>query len=463
MERSLFCSIDNLQNLRVHGASDWRYRILKNGITTIQVSKKDVSDRIPSASLKDCGNLFDDVNGFLHANIQTKQEFLDLEEGLIIDPSLRSAYLLLSMCQAYGESRVIYAKELYLDNFINGAICNQGYSDDNLSEFEKKGVFVIDTHADKELKSLQRGWYEDPIPDVSKPYSWSHFLGRPLPTSNSVLITDRYLFKADERTNGSFVNCENQLASLLNQIIPEGFNDEYHITFLFEYDQLCDSNLISKYDKLCEQEDKIRKHKEAEIDGMAIHELDEKIKQYKHQREELKKQIKNNAVQHLQNICSAIYYVLNYKKVCFDFIAVRNPNKSYNQPAQRYPREEWKSLKRKWSRLHYHSHDRCIITNYYWIIATGELTISQEDLMTHVEYASRRQHIGLYTLFHGVNNPDQNEDYIPFYAINTYLSDLYEYMRSAPSFSYMCLRYSSEAGKLTEINYPLLKRNHLIA
>lgn len=176
----------------------------------------------------------------------------------------------------------------------------------------------------------------------------------------------------------------------------------------------------------------------------------------------MKGQINNSAVQYLQNICSAIYNNLKYKKVSLDFIAVKNPNKRYNQPARRYSREEWKSLKRKWSKLHYHSHDRCVITNYYWIIATGELTISQEDVMTHVEYASRRQHIGLYTLFHGVNNPDQNEDYIPFYAINSYLNDLYEFIRNAPSFSYMCLRYNSKDGKLTDINYPLLKRNHLI-
>jgi len=462
MERSLFCSIDNLQDLRAHGASDWRYRILKSGITSIQVSKKDVTDKIPTVSLKEYGNLFDDVNGFLHANIQTKQEFIDLEEGLAINPSIRSAHQIFAMCQAYGESRVTYANELHFDNFINGAICKRGVYD-NLSEFEKKGVFVIDTQADNELKSLQRGWYEDPIPDISKPYSWSHFLGRPLPTSNSAIITDRYLFKADERTNGSFVNREGQLAGLLNQIIPDDFDDEYHITYLFEYDQLCDPNLLRRFDKLCEQENKIRAQKESETDGRVLQELDERIKQTIHQREELKVQIKDSAVQYLQNICTAIYNDLKYKKVSLDFIAVRNPQKIYNQPTQRYSREEWKSLKRKWSKLHYHSHDRCVITNYYWIIATGELTVSQEDLKTHVEYASRRQHIGLYTLFHGVNNPDQNEDYIPFYAINSYLRDLYEFIQIAPSFSYMCLRYNSKDGKLIDINYPLLKRNHLIA
>ena len=121
----------------------------------------------------------------------------------------------------------------------------------------------------------------------------------------------------------------------------------------------------------------------------------------------------------------------------------------------------WELFNLRWRRLDFFTHDRLVITNYYWISATGALAVVNKDYKTD-QKLTRRQHIALYTLFHGVNNKDQKEEYLPYNAIERYIEDLYTHVELAPANTYCeCYRYNNSDNEVVNINYPLLKRNHL--
>ena len=121
----------------------------------------------------------------------------------------------------------------------------------------------------------------------------------------------------------------------------------------------------------------------------------------------------------------------------------------------------WDFFNSKWCELDYFTHDRLVITNYFWISATGALAVVKKDNKTK-EVSTRRQHIALYTLFHGVKNKDQKKEYLPYNAMERYLDDLYSLVHLAPENSYCeCFRYINSDDKVIDIQYPLLKHNHL--
>lgn len=481
MERSLHCSIHNL--FRIHeedvNGADWMSEIITNKLKLIYCNLTEVQAMFPQKFLINSSNILlddylDQVQQFLSIN-QTTLSFdeyykrdevgYDLENedcDLLQDDGIEAAELRLRRISEFcGSGKLTLVSSASFQSLINGAISSSSLSVETSDSFITRGIYVIDDNNDKNLRDLQRTWYDDPIPDSEKPYSWGEFIWRPIPTSNSVVITDRYLFQNSGKADGA-----KQVSDLLNCLIPRSFQGDYYVTILFEYDTMYKKNhlrVLKESNELWNKasstiSDAKKKIKDKEKADAIIKQQKQIIKQIILQRKEVKSDILKGVKERLSIVCKKICKELHHKSVKIDFIAVRDFNQ-YNRPEDFYP--DLNFLSSKWQHFDYFTHDRLVISNYFWISATGALAVTREDNKTHEELA-RRQHIALYTLFHGVENKDQKREYCPYNAMDRYLEDLYSYVKNAPVFSYDCFRYDNVNEVIDTINYPLLKRNYLL-
>lgn len=465
MDRSIHCSIDLLtgpQSLMTLDSLDWRLEAFHN-LKKIYCDETGIRnwlpDGFPSVHFDSLETLIDIVK----VNYSINPENIDIDEFIERDEYssvmettvLNDLEEILSLC---GTAHLEIVSSIPTEQLANGAICISADSGSNIdpTSYTKQGVYVIDLDNDKDLHSLQRGWYDDPIPDPKVPYSWNAFLSKTLPTSNATLITDRYVFQCNKEETASA-----ELSTLLNRIIPDSFKGTYYVTVLFELDQLYKEQirqeLIATQKALKEtRDDKNKAKKEGRWKDYKIKEKEEKgiIRR----REEIKTKISDYIAQVLARISKCIIDTLKYKDVRLDFIAVKSPQK-HNYPENYIG--DFASTIAKWNNLHHLTHDRLIMTNFYWISATGAIAVNTEDYNTHTILA-RRQHIAFYTLFYGINNSDQKREYIPIKAMDQYLNDMFTLVGNAPSFAYTCYRFYNSESSIKEVEYSMLKRNPLI-
>lgn len=474
MGRPLHCSINHLCRLREYSYDDWRVVYVKNHINQILCDDSDVKSLFPGQVSVDSTDLLlidylKQIQSSCNINQATysfeafyaeDEVGYELEDKLAPKDEIKAVLKdLQEIAEFCGAGKIKIVSKLNPEDLINGATSSSSLTPEKIDDFYNHGVYVINA-GDEELEDLQRGWYDNPKPDKQNPYSWSEFLCRPLPTSNSALLADRYLFQ-----NGSEIECAKQVSTLLNGIIPKHFQGDYHVTILFEVDQLYDKELLKTLKDTSDEWNKADKQfngiKDPQEKNKAKNAYFQHIKEIKKRRYDTKDKMTKFIKERLGRICQNIISDLSFKNVKLDFIAIKDFGPySYNRFEEK-PLTGWDFFNSKWCELDYFTHDRLVITNYFWISATGALAVVKKDNKTK-EVSTRRQHIALYTLFHGVKNKDQKKEYLPYNAMERYLDDLYSLVQLAPENSYCeCLRYINSDDKVIDIQYTLLKHNHL--
>ena len=418
MNRTLHCSLIHLDHLL--GISDWRVDVVK-GLKEIYCDVSEVRKRFPRDCQIDCSDILleDYLNQVqslskdkfsfedFYRNDETAYEDTSYEDGIRIDNGIESTVQKLRETAEFcGSGKIRLVSELTYKPLINGATCSEILSIDASNSFHNHGVYVIEEN-DRELRGLQRGWYDDPDPNIeTNDYSWGEFLSKPLPTSNSVVITDRYILQAKEKTPQLYLTAGvKQISEILNRIIPQDFSEVYYVTIVFEQNQIFGNDRWRNPRPVAEC---------------------------------------------LKDISNSIVTNISYKNVQINYVAINDPKFA-----------QWQPKKKAWRALHNHIHDRRIITNYYWILATGALNISVQEADSERKIASRFQHIELYSLFRGTENKDQKVSSIPFYKLDAYLKELVDFVKVAPTAAYVCYSYNSRLKQIKKGNHNLIKNNLL--
>ena len=448
MNRAIHSSIELLNRLRLLDADDWRLAIFQD-LQTVVCEEKEVrslfSCDISAPSDGSLGNLVDAFykeHQVDRGNI-SEEEFLQIEEGLSEDKDLLMANELDDILEFCGEGRMKLVDGITPGILTNGAETTLTEAD----AFASRGVFSFDAGADPEIRGLQRGWVEDTVPSSENPYTWKDFLSRPVPTSQSAIINDRYIFLARE-VKEEFLHKSGagQIAILLNQIIPDNYTGTYRVSVFFEADVLHDSTQISLLESLGRDESRLRRdlNSPKPLDETVVQTIKDRIKNTQDQKNAVKARMKQHLSECLLMTSNYIMEALKYKDVQLEFVAVKHPSREYNRPDERYPAPEWNAMQNSWRDLHNHTHDRTVITSYYRIMASAQLNVSREDYDTKELVAARRQHVELNTLFFGANNPDQNRFSLPYFSMKRWTDNCRDFLAAAPTFGYDCFRYGKD-------------------
>lgn len=407
MQRSFFCPSDILlYSVRLLGSRDWRKKVLRD-IDCLYIPDDDLHRYLPDIPFSSDESIDSILSKFYRNRpLPSRQEFIDADEDLSTMFEFRTTNDIETILEDYGD-RIMHAPSLTGRELSNGAFCKSLCERVSAAEHS---VFEFDED-DPQVKPLQRGWYDEPDPvqecddENSNQYSWKEFFINEPPVSNSVVIIDRYIFQSKKSAPEEYLaSGAKQIAEILNGIIPKQFHDTYYVTVVFEYNQLIGNSRWENPTPIAEC---------------------------------------------LKNISKLIVESTIYQNVQLNYIAIKDPNK-----------EQWFVKNDIWRSLHGISHDRRIITNYYWIIATAALNVSEVD-EGNKEVASRFQHIELYSLFRGVDNPDQKTSVIPFYKIKKYLGLLVDYLKSSPSKAYICYAYNKQLKQIKKGSEQLIQNNLL--
>lgn len=413
MKRSLFCPFELLNRTQSFPSDDWRLAVLRR-LCSIYIPYEDLKGCFSNFVLSEGETVDALLKLYNQENTPDSLTFDDFyinrddyrevsgKTAINIDDQFISD--LEELRDSFGNCLRI-ATSIRPDLYFNGALC--GIDEDSYS-LSTHGILCFDGERDGQVSVLQRGWYEEPDPfgeDTS--FSWSSFFGSELPVSNSVIITDRYLLQTKKRNPEFFMKSGvKDLIEILNCIIPKHFSEIYYVTIVFEYEQLV-------WDK----------------------------------------QWKNSipVAECLNRISRAILEGLNYKKTQINYIAIKDPNKQSLHPN-----------KQLWYDLHkQYFHDRRIITNYFWVIATAALNATEKKDDSEETKASRFQHIQFFSLFNGADNPRQKLLHLPFFKLDKYLDTLSSFIKAIPSQAYECYRYNSTLKQIKKGKEELIESNLL--
>lgn len=387
MERSIYCSLSELQSLydsenkNPGDKSDWRPSILKELDAVFAYTEDDsYFQKLSSIDERSFLSAFDGTTPLSDISFAKKQY---LNEWL------------------GGRLRPVKDIQGYFpDSFLNGAIC-RSVSSKSCDDLNNNGVEYIDDIDDKWVSRLRDHWYEDT--DNSSTFSWRDFLGKGLPTSNAVVIIDRYLFA--KSYNGS-----KNVESILEAIIPKNFARTYYVSIIFEL-------------------------------GAAEWRNDKK-----------NGVVKARDVEELNTINTRILSSFKKRgiKVNIELIAVVKPKEECSRVVGY---SEWKNL-------HNATHDRKILTSYFQVMATHAISASY----VKTNYAASSQRITYESLLSDVDNPKQNKKYVPFFAIRRQLDYLSDCLIIAPPQSYRCYRFDRVKFGISEcelnaLRNPLLRFN----
>lgn len=382
MERSIYCSLSELQTLFENSESngDWRAEIVKEIDSVFAYTEDDSFLRgLSSVDEESFMASFDGTTPKIGISL-AKKHYLNEWLGGHLRP-------------------VKGILDFYPNAFQNGAIC-KSVASVGCDELNKNGIEYIDDVNDKWISSLRDHWYEDT--DNSCLFSWKDFLKKGLPTSNSVVIIDRYIFA--KSYNGS-----KNVEAILDAIIPENFARTYYVSIIFEY-------------------------------GAAEWRNDMKNEGVKPRDEDA-----------IDTINKRIRLAFNKRgiNVNIEYIAVVKPPKESRYRIVGY--SEWKNL-------HNATHDRKILTGFFQVMASHALAAAYPN------NATSSQRITYESLLSDVDNPKQKRKYVPFFAIRRQLDYLYDCLISAPPQSYHCYRFDRgkfgivECG-LNTLRNPLLRFN----
>lgn len=383
MERSIYCSLSELQTLFENSESngDWRAEIVKEIDSVFAYTEDDIF-----------------VQGLSSIDEET---FLASFDGTSLKTGMSLAKKHYLNEWLGGRLRPVKSILDYFPNaFQNGAIC-KSVASVGCDELNKNGIEYIDDIEDKWVSSLRDHWYEDT--DSSSLFSWKDFLRKGLPTSNSVVIIDRYIFA--KSYNGS-----KNVEAILDAIIPENFARTYYVSIIYEY-------------------------------GAAEWRNDRDIKGVKARDEE-----------EIDSINKRIRFAFNKRgiNVNIEFIAVVKPKENCYKIVD----------DSGWRNLHNATHDRKILTGFFQVMATHALAAANSN----TNKATSFQRITYESLLSDVDNPKQQRKYVPFFAIRRQLDYLYDCLISAPPKSYHCYRFDrgkfgiAECG-LNTLRNPLLRFN----
>ena len=381
MERALYCSLSEL--IRLHDSfdsnpRDWRLRILKE--------------------LDSVYAYTDDPNYLFVPSKMDEQTYLSYFDGTTL-PSIKA--LAFSKRMALNEwlgHKMVPVKSmsgLFPERLNNGAVCKSIVNDDGM--VGRNGVELIDDINDKWATNLRSFWSMDTV--FGEPFSWSDFFGGGVPTSSAAVIVDRYIFKNDVRTG------VNNLTSILQKIVPENYERQYAVTFLFQYSE----TMMWGKDKV---------------------ELLEALKR-------VNKRI-------------ALFFIKKRVKFSINFIAIVFPERGGRDDKKGYLSLSPVAAS-AWKKLQYFSHDRRILTNYYQVSATFGFSAE------HFETASSSQRIYFESLLSNVDNPRQKERSIPFYSIPHQLGVLSECLSIVPDCAVHCYGFNPKERSITECKVNMIK------
>lgn len=389
MERTLYCSLGLLDRVQALEASDWRHYVFHK-LDVIYINRAEVEKRFPELRLSQEDYSIEAILEYAESSISmSEEEYIMRDEGLMQENS--SLVFFQTLRDSFGARQVRFVGNVEPSICENGAVCEDVV--DDVEDYARMGIFSFDPYTDPNMGILQDHIYSTTT--AYEHFSWSELLCKPLPTSNSAVIVDRYLFKSNQYGYGRSVF---NVVELLKTIIPLKLKGPYSVSIVFEYEQLKGNNGHGELMKSL-----------AEI---------------------------NNSIYHELKKCN--------RDVKLTFIAVKDPKQSKN------PQKTWKQL-------HNHIHDRYVLTSYYWLFATGELSAENTN-----ETASRWQNVQYMELLYGVGNKYQRIGTIPFIKITEYLNMLMDLIGSAPSDKYYLFRYDYKQKKIQRFSNVNLLRNPLL-
>lgn len=257
------------------------------------------------------------------------------------------------------------------------------------------GVFVMDT---LDFNPLMRNWPKDTKKE--KRFNWDDLFrkSRPIPTSNAMVLIDRYIFNSNAYINGA-----KNIANILKNTIPDDFTGEYQLLIIFGKAQIEGKKQDSK---IC---DSITD---------AIFEIDNIIRQ--------------RVIDKLSSLR-------------IEYLSVEKVTKGDYKMA---PSQKEKTMRRKKYELYELSHDRKLITSYYNVKATKAFNAINYDDSTYPK-ASERQELNFKAILCGVDNSDCDFCDIPLNSAKRDIISLAKYIKGIDTLS--CFSTTSEDPKPQEI------------
>lgn len=363
MQRSYYCVETTLRKY-CEDLSSWQFRLLKSipAFHILSESKK----KLPASF----------------------EEYLDESEGPS-DSAIPTLY------RDLLERPVTTLDSIYHIDY--GQVGNSLFEDIDLPEsiLNCCGIEVITKNG---FTPLMRHWFDNTIKG-DKCFSWSAFFKEGnLQMSNSVIIMDRYLFKASviknfkteiDQLDKQYLNGCKNISRILDMIIPESFTGEYQVLFVFDDEQ---------------------------IESLSIKDA-------------------------LLEICQEITKRICEKKcsVRLEFLGIHN-GKNFKPSDD----EDLKATNYCLKSLYGLTHDRRILSNYFMVNATHGW-----NAVDYKKHCSKETQTFYYdALFSGIDNPDQAEiiNSIPIDYIQSFVNDFVEKLTEAKEGSYYCYCYSASAG-----------------
>lgn len=372
MLRSYYCQEETLRKY-CEDQSSWKFRLLKS---------------IP---------VFHLLSGSTSKLPQSFEEYLDASEG-------QSNNAISTLIGDLLERPVITHENIYSIDYSQ--IGNCLFEDIDLPEsiLDHCGVEVIH---ENDFSPLMRHWFDNTIKN-DWCFSWGSFFKEgDIQMSNSIIIMDRYLFKAGVIENRNtkknqldkqYLNGCKNVSEILNMIIPESFTGEYHVLFVFDDEQLA-----------------------VKIPNVSISLKDA-----------------------LLEICQEITKRLKDKKcsINLEFLCIHN-GKQYTPGIDD---DDFVAINRCLKNLYNLTHDRRILSNYFMVNATHGW--NAVDYSNNKQRSKETQTFYYDALFSGIDNPDQAEisNSIPLDYIQSFVNNFVEKLTDAKEGSYCCYRYSVNAG-----------------
>lgn len=364
MQRSYYCKEETLRKY-CEDLSSWKFQLLK---------------RIPSFHL---------LSSSMGKVPESFEEYLDASEG-------RSNCSLPIVLGDLLERPVTTFDDLYSIDFSQ--VGNSLFEDINLPEsiVTLCGVEVI---GEDGFTPLMRHWFDNTIKG-DKCFFWNSFLKEgEVQMSNSLIIMDRYLFKAgvitDKKTKKKLIDkqylngCKN-IGEILDTIISESFIGEYQVLFVFDDEQITEQLTLKEV---------------------------------------------------LLEICQEIPKCLKNKRAALklEFLGVHN-GQNYDHEDEPDFRETNRCLKS----LYGLTHDRRILSNYFMVNATHGW--NAVDYKRHSSKETQAFYFD--SLFSGVDNPDQIQikNSIPIEYIQSFVDDFVSKLSDAKENTYSCYQFDTNSG-----------------
>lgn len=380
MERSIYCSTDLLRRSLGLDSTDWRKIVLKK-LNAIYINSIDIKRQLPNGSFNELDSIDRILDLSYQENTLTETEAIELDEGISEDPTLDFQRDLEDLRESFGERMLHIGEAPSDDEIIHGAICEEMIT--NPEEYLGRGIAIINPNKDPEISSYHDHLYDTTDPNES--FSWSSFLCKPLPPSNSLVIIDRYLFETKKENIKKFYWGAKNLVDLLKTTVPKSPVDTYPVVVIFEFDQLVGNPEWKNY--------------------ISIKECLSLINSF------IYRQIKDFSPKMAE-------------KVRLSYIGIKDPKKGSSDKIN------------AWRNLHNHIHDRFVISSYYWISASGGLSVSTGGSDDNSN-ASRWQNVHYMEFLYGAGHPYQKLTALPLFKIMEYLNKLSELFEAAPSESYV--------------------------